>query len=131
MWTKRESVEPGDRTFRIQQPLDSQLVFGYSEGVVQSLHRAQSDHLIPAESLRPRTQNSGGNESGNTERLTSRNFQHWCKHGDSLRSVIIHSYPLKLKPLSKRLNLPLVVWGVLVSKPLVCGMCVFSDPPKP
>lgn len=44
-----------DSTFRIQQPLDSELVFGYSKGMVQSLHRAQSDHLIPAESIWPKT----------------------------------------------------------------------------
>lgn len=44
-----------DGTFGIQQPLDSELVFGYSKGMVQSLHGAQSDHLIPAESIWPKT----------------------------------------------------------------------------
>lgn len=42
-----------ERTFRIQQAFDSELVFGYSESVVESFHRAQPDNLIPAEGFWP------------------------------------------------------------------------------
>lgn len=50
---KTNGVTQRISTFRIQQPLNSQLVFGHSEGMVKSFHRAQSEHLIPAECARP------------------------------------------------------------------------------
>lgn len=45
----------GKATFRVQQPFDGQLVFGDSEGLIESLHGAQSQHLVPAESIWPKT----------------------------------------------------------------------------
>lgn len=46
-------IAQNNSTFRIQQLLNTQLVFGESEGVVQSLHRVHRDHLIPAKSVWP------------------------------------------------------------------------------
>ena len=36
-------------TFWVQEPVHGQLVFGDGEGVVESLHGAHADHLLPAE----------------------------------------------------------------------------------
>lgn len=44
-----------DSTFGVQQPLDAQLVFGDSEGMLHPLHGGESLHLLPAQRIRPAT----------------------------------------------------------------------------